>query len=91
MRNFNLRFKPFENSFEDSMTIEAPTLMLAADEFRKSFPKGRILDIQPEEVMAYDTGVVIYHSFPKQPNRKKLGEPEGELIHVDFKLKMRIT
>jgi hypothetical protein len=73
------------------MSIEAPTLILAADEFKKVFPKGRILDIQPEEVLAYDTGMIVYHKFPKQPNRKTNNEPEGELIHVDFKLKMRIT
>lgn len=91
MRNFVLKFKPFPNAFMDDMKIEAPTLLKAADEFTKVFPKGRILEIQPEEYAAIDTGVVLYNAFLKQPNRKAKGEPEGELIHVDFKLKVRIT
>lgn len=91
MRNFVLKFKPFPNAFMDDMKIEAPTLLKAADSFKKSFPKGRILEIQPEEYASIDTGIVVYHAFPKQPNRKAKDEPEGELIHVDFKLKMRIT
>lgn len=93
MKNYMLKFRPFAHAYIDDMTIQAESLLKAADEFKKAFPKGRIIEIQPEEAVmleAFGPSNVIYGKFEKQPSRMSEGEV-GELIHVDFKLRKKIT
>ena len=85
MTNYMLKFKPFANAFEDEMKIEAESLLKAADEFKKVFPKGRIIEIQPEFITKLNS--VIYYNFQPQRSRKVLGDLDGQVIYVDFKKK----
>lgn len=63
MNRFVLKFRPFESAFIDDMIIESETLLLAHEEFKKVFPRGVVIDIQPEEFAEKLLDNVIYVDF----------------------------
>lgn len=71
MNTYVIKFRPFQNAFNDEMTAEAASLVEAEANFVKMFPKGIVLSLALMILAEVDN--VIYVDFKQ---RKRVTEDE---------------